>query len=82
MTLPIVPYGDPMLRKMAQPITADYPELQQLIADMYETFNAVLKFNECAEVSQVSYDTFHHIALVNSLAYSVPRIAGNLLNAK
>ena len=40
MTLPIVPYGDPMLRKMAQPITADYPELQQLIADMYETMYA------------------------------------------
>ena len=37
MYLPIVGYGDPILRKEAQPITPDYPELKQLIADMFET---------------------------------------------
>lgn len=37
MTLPIVGYGDPILRKEAQPITADYPGLKQLIDDMFET---------------------------------------------
>ena len=40
MTLPIVGYGDPILRKESQPITKDYPELKQLIADMFETMYA------------------------------------------
>ena len=40
MTLPIVPYGDPVLRKEAQPITADYPQLKELIDDMFETMYA------------------------------------------
>ena len=37
MILPIVAYGHPHLRKISVDITADYPGLQQLIADMYET---------------------------------------------
>lgn len=37
MYLPIVGYGDPVLRKEAKPITADYPGLKQLIEDMFET---------------------------------------------
>ena len=37
MILPIYAYGQPVLKKVAEPITADYPELQQLIADMWET---------------------------------------------
>ena len=37
MQLPIVQYGHPILRKMSEDITADYPELKKLIADMYET---------------------------------------------
>lgn len=37
MQLPIVQYGHPILRKMSVDITADYPDLQKLIADMYET---------------------------------------------
>ncbi len=37
MILPIVGYGHPVLRKMCQDITADYPDLEQLIADMWET---------------------------------------------
>ena len=37
MYLPIVGLGDPILRKVAQPITPDYPGLQQLIDDMFET---------------------------------------------
>lgn len=40
MILPIVPYGDPMLRQEAKAIDKDYPELQQLIADMFETMYA------------------------------------------
>lgn len=41
MILPIVAYGDPVLRKVGTEITADYPNLEQLIADMKETmYNA------------------------------------------
>ncbi|MEH6658363.1 peptide deformylase [Leeuwenhoekiella marinoflava] len=37
MILPIVAYGDPVLRKKAAPITQDYPKLDELIANMFET---------------------------------------------
>ena len=41
MIYPIVAYGDPVLKKRAAEITKDYPGLEQLIADMYETmYNA------------------------------------------
>lgn len=37
MILPIYTYGQPVLRKEAQDITPDYPELRTLIANMWET---------------------------------------------
>ena len=37
MILPIYIYGQPVLRKVAEDITANYPELKQLIDDMWET---------------------------------------------
>lgn len=37
MILPIVAYGHPILRAVAQPITPDYPELNGLIESMWET---------------------------------------------
>lgn len=37
MVLPIYIYGQPVLRKVAEDITADYPDLKQLIADMWDT---------------------------------------------
>jgi len=37
MILPIYALGQPVLKKVAQPITPDYPDLYQLIADMWET---------------------------------------------
>ncbi|MFN0031854.1 MAG: peptide deformylase [Flavobacteriales bacterium] len=41
MILPIVAYGDSVLKKRAEDLTKDYPDLQQLIADMFETmYNA------------------------------------------
>lgn len=41
MILPIVGYGDPVLRKRGEEITKDYHNLEQVIADMYETmYNA------------------------------------------
>ena len=41
MILPIVAYGDPVLRKVAKDIEADYPKLDVLIPNMWETmYNA------------------------------------------
>lgn len=41
MILPIVGYGDPVLRKVGEEISAEYPNLQELITNMYETmYNA------------------------------------------
>jgi peptide deformylase len=40
MILPIVAYGDPVLKKEAEEIDQNYPELNQLIDDMYETMYA------------------------------------------
>ncbi len=37
MILPIVAYGDPVLKKVAQDIDKSYPDLDTLIADMFET---------------------------------------------
>ena len=37
MILPIVAYGHPTLKAVAQPVTPDYPELETLIQDMWET---------------------------------------------
>ena len=37
MILPVVAYGHPVLKKVAEEIDQDYPGLQQLIADMFET---------------------------------------------
>lgn len=37
MILPIIAYGDPVLRKVGRDIDKDYPNLSQLIEDMFET---------------------------------------------
>lgn len=37
MILPIVAYGDPLLKKEAEEIDETYPDLDKLIDDMYET---------------------------------------------
>ena len=40
MILPIVAYGHPVLRKVAEDITAEYPQLDKFIEDMWETMYA------------------------------------------
>jgi peptide deformylase len=41
MIFPIYGYGDPVLRKVCEEITPDYPNLEQTIANMYDTmYNA------------------------------------------
>ena len=37
MILPIYVYGQPVLRKVAEDITPEYPNLKELIANMFET---------------------------------------------
>jgi peptide deformylase len=39
MILPIYLYGHPVLKKVAEPIKKDYPQLSELIANMYETMD-------------------------------------------
>jgi peptide deformylase len=40
MILPIVAYGHPVLRQVARDIDANFPDLEKLIADMWETMYA------------------------------------------
>ena len=41
MILPIVAYGDPVLKKIGTEITKDYPKLDELLVNMFETmYNA------------------------------------------
>ena len=40
MVLPIIGYGDPILRKMTQEIGKSYPNLKELIENMFETLYA------------------------------------------
>ncbi len=39
MILPIVGYGDPVLRKECEEISKDYPQLKELINNMYDTMD-------------------------------------------
>jgi len=40
MVLPVTAYGHPILRRVAEEIDKDYPELDQFISDMFETMYA------------------------------------------
>ncbi len=40
MILPIVAYGDPVLKKKAKEIAKDYPKLEELLENMFETMYA------------------------------------------
>lgn len=41
MILPIYGYGEPVLRQVAEDISADYPNLKELVTNMYDTmYNA------------------------------------------
>lgn len=42
MVLPIVAYGDPVLRRVGEEIDKDYPGLQEIIANMFETMHKAL----------------------------------------
>ena len=40
MIFPIVPYGNAVLRRQAEEVPQDYPDLKQLVTDMFETMYA------------------------------------------
>lgn len=40
MTLAVRAYGDPVLKKKCKPISADYPQLKELLDNMFETMLA------------------------------------------
>jgi len=71
MIYPIVAYGDPVLRKKAQDIKADYPNLTALIDDMFETMYAAPGIGLAA--SQV--DVHERIIVIDlSDDHSAPRV--------
>ncbi len=37
MILPIIGYGDPVLRKVGEEVSKDYPNLKEVIANVYES---------------------------------------------
>ena len=39
MFLPIVVYGHPILRKISEDITPEYPELEKFIRDLFQTMD-------------------------------------------
>lgn len=58
MILPIVAYGDPVLRKIGEPITQDYPNLNELIENMYETMYGALGIGLAAPQINLSIRLF------------------------
>lgn len=40
MILPIIPYGNPLLRKVSEKIDSSYPQLAELIESMFSTMNS------------------------------------------
>ena len=58
MILPIVAYGHPVLKKKADEITADYPNLQELIDNMWETMYAASGVGLAAPQIGILYSTF------------------------
>jgi len=42
MILPVIAYGDPVLRKVGVEITKDYPGLTETIANMFDTMHNAL----------------------------------------
>ena len=63
MILPIYTYGQPVLRKVAQDIPTDYPELDKLIADIKKPdFSVPYLFGF---YDKISNENSHAITLVN-----------------
>lgn len=66
MILPIRAFGDPVLRKKTKEIDKDYPELKELIGNMFETMHAANGIGLAAP--QVGLDIRLFVADVTPLA--------------
>lgn len=73
MILPITAYGHPVLKKVAADIDQDYPELDQLISDMFETMYAASGIGLAAP--QVNRSIRLFIIDATSIADDYPELA-------
>lgn len=60
MILPIYVYGQPVLRKEAEDIDADYPNLKELIANMFETMERCRWSRVGSSADRFAYSRSNH----------------------
>jgi peptide deformylase len=73
MILPIVAYGHPILKKVAEDIDSDYPGLEELIANMFETMYSSSGIGLAAP--QVNQSIRLFIIDASPLADEIPELA-------
>ena len=59
MILPIIAYGDPLLKKESEEITADYPSLDLLVENMFETMYQAKGVGLAAPQVGAQYTSFY-----------------------
>lgn len=77
MKLPVYLYGHPVLRKVSEEVTPDYPDLKKLLADMYETMYA----SEGVGLAAPQIGRNHRIVVIDAdpVAETFPECAGRKL---
>lgn len=77
MKLPVYLYGHPVLRKVSEEVTPDYPNLKKLLADMYETMYA----SEGVGLAAPQIGRNHRIVVIDAdpVAETFPECAGRKL---
>ena len=74
MKLPVYLYGHPVIRKVSEDINNEYPNLKQLIADMYETMYASSGIGLAAP--QIGLNIKVIVIDVDPLSDALPELAG------
>jgi len=74
MILPIYIYGHPILRKMTRDIPTDYPDLKELLDNMYETMNKAEGVGLAAP--QIGRDDRILVVDLDSLSKDEPSLKG------
>lgn len=77
MKLPVYLYGHPVLRKVSEDITPDYPDLKKLLDDMYETMYASEGVGLAAP--QIGHNDRIVVIDADPVAESFPECAGRKL---
>ena len=65
MTYPIVAYGHPVLKKRAEEIDADYPNLKEIIANMFESMDEAVGIGLAAPQVNLSI----RLVVINATPY-------------